>query len=72
MKAISSRKHRVLMIQMNRVEALWTIKSLSEQLARNNPNAGRYEKYLDNDGKNARDFSIAVIEEPPKQEKKCK
>jgi hypothetical protein len=46
----------VLMIKMSRQEALETIRSLSEQMARNNPNTNRYEKFLD-DG---RDFSISV------------
>jgi len=47
----------VLMIRMSRPEALKTIRSLSEQLIENSPNCGRYEEFLDSDG---RDFSISV------------
>ena len=48
------------MIYMNSAEALQTIKSLTQQLISKSSNNGRYEKYLDEDG---RDFSIAVSDE---------
>lgn len=47
----------VLMIKMSPHEALATIKSLTEQLITGSPNVGRFERILDDDG---RDFSIAV------------
>jgi len=61
MKAVdvNTKKVKVLMIQMNRQEALLTIESLTKQLVSGSPNGGRYEKYLE-DG---RDFSIAVMED---------
>ena len=49
----------VLMIKMSWTEALETIRSLSEQMVRGDPNTNRYEKFLDGDG---RDFSISVQE----------
>jgi len=60
MKVFDSKKHKVLMIYMNSAEALQTIKSLTQQLISKSSNNGRYEKYLDEDG---RDFSIAVSDE---------
>ena len=47
----------VLMIRMSPAEALATIQSITSQLLAGSPNVGRYEKFLDKDG---RDFSIAV------------
>ncbi len=47
----------VLMVRMSRDEALSTIQSLTEQLLSRSSNVGRFEKFLDDDG---RDFSIAV------------
>jgi len=46
----------ICMIRMNRMEALETIKSLSNQLIANSPNVGRYEQF----DVNGIDFSIAV------------
>lgn len=47
----------VLMVRMSEAEALATIKSLTDQLLSGSPNVGRFEKHLEDDG---RDFSIAV------------
>jgi hypothetical protein len=72
-KAECSRKkdaRKVCMVQMNRAEALQTIKSLSEQLITGSPNSDRYEQY----DVNGIDFSIAVSDKfgTPEYEESCK
>jgi hypothetical protein len=53
-----SNGRKIIFVEMNRQEALATIKSLSEQLLTGDPNTGRYEK----DTKDGEYFSIAVME----------
>ena len=69
MKAVGSKKHKVLMIQMNEQEALATIASLASQLSNKNPNSNRFEKFLEGSfpaSWDGLDFSIAVMPEVKK------
>lgn len=50
---------RVMMVHMNREEAMLTVQSLVTQILANNGNVGRFEKYTDENI----DFSIAVLSE---------
>ena len=52
----TSGTQKIVMVEMNRAEALKTIKSLAEQLYTKNANTGRYEEITDC----GTDFSIAV------------
>jgi len=54
----------VLMVRMNRVEALKTIESLTAQIIDNSANARRWEYYAKK-GRKRIDFSISVTPEDP-------
>ena len=60
MELFEHKKRKVMLLWVDRYEALKIIESLTQQMLSGSLNQGRYEQYLD-DGRN---FSIAVHDTP--------